>query len=475
MDSDPFLSIDFIWTLAFQPDWFVLLGGLGLLVLVSLSAMISGSEIAFFAYGPGDIDELEHADDPVSKQLYRLVRSPRTLLATILIANNFVNITIVILSEVYLSRLLPQDLLLGVSEWLIGVLHLTQSLQTVFEGIKFAITVVGVTFLLVLMGEVMPKVLAYADYKQFSRKMTPFLAFLDKILHPLSVGLVRWGRHIENRMADNKASHDNMTKEEIDKAIDLTTNATNSTKDEIGILKSIVKFGDVKVDEIMNPRIDIKALDVEMTFEEVLAFIKETGFSRLPVYEGDIDDIKGMFYVKDLIGYFHEKKNFNWTKLIRLEVKYVPESKLISELLKEFKIERVHLAIVIDEYGATEGLITLEDIMEEVVGEIQDEFDDDDEIDYKKINEHTYVFDGKTLISDFCKIIHIDGDFFDEVRDESDSLAGLVLEALRDFPKKGTEIDIKGFKFKVINMGKRRIGEIRIILPNGEESIPSAR
>ncbi len=457
-----------------QPDWFVIGGSLLLLLLISLSAMISGSEIAFFSYDPTDIAELEQAEDKRSKKLYALIKAPRTLLATILITNNLVNITIVVFSEIFLRAVLSQDMIGQWATSLTAALGLGIQVSTVAAGINFAITVVGVTFLLVLMGEVMPKVLAYADYKQFARKMTPLLVFLDRLLHPLSNGLVGFGHFIEKKLAD-KSAHENMTKEEIDKAIDLTTNAANSSKDEIGILKSIVKFGDVTVNEIMQPRIEIVAIEIEANFTELLELIKETGFSRFPVYEGDVDTIKGLFYVKDLIGYFHEGKDFKWTKLIRKEVKYVPNSKLISDLLKEFKEEHVHMAIVIDEYGATDGLITLEDIMEEVVGEIKDEFDDDDEIDYKKINDHTYVFDGKTLISDFCKIIHIDSDFFDDVRDEADSLAGMLLEDLKDFPKKGTEIELKGFKFKVLTMGKRRIGEIRIILPNGEENIPSAR
>ncbi len=473
MDPEPFQSFSHFF-LAIQPDTFVMLSILALVVLILLSAMISGSEIAFFSYNPSDIGELEQADDPRSKKLYKLIKAPRTLLATILITNNFVNITIVVLSEIFIRQVLPSTLTEGWASGLIEKLHLQMGVVPVAEGINFAITVVGVTFLLVLMGEVMPKVLAYADYKQFSRRMTPFLAFLDKFLHPLSAGLVGLGAFIERKLSD-KSSHDNMTKEEIDKAIDLTTNASNSTKDEIGILKSIVKFGDVTVNEIMQPRIEIKAVDVEMSFDELLGIIKETGFSRLPVYEGELDNIKGIFYVKDLIGHFHEKGDFEWQKLVRTEVKYVPDSKLISDLLKEFKEERIHMAIVIDEYGATDGLITLEDIMEEVVGEIKDEFDDDDEIEYKRVNDHTYVFDGKTLISDFCKVIHIDGDFFDDVRDEADSLAGMILEDLKDFPKKGTEIEIKGFKFKVLTMGKRRIGEIRIILPNGDENVPSER
>ncbi len=436
--------------------------------------MISGSEIAFFSYTPADIRELEHTEDKREKKLYRLIKAPRTLLATILITNNLVNITIVVFSEIFLREVLSQEMIGNWARKLINTLGVDYPVSTVASGINFAITVVGVTFLLVLMGEVMPKVLAYADYKQFARKMTPLLSFLDKLLHPLSNALVGFGHYIEKKLAD-KSSHENMTKEEIDKAIDLTTNASNSTKDEIGILKSIVKFGDVTVNDIMQPRIDIVAIDIEKSYPELLELIKETGFSRFPVFEGDIDSIKGLFYVKDLVGYFHEDEGFDWTKLIRKEVKYVPDSKLISDLLKEFKEEQVHMAIVIDEYGATDGLITLEDIMEEVVGEIKDEFDDDDEIEYKKINDRTYIFDGKTLISDFCKILHIDGDFFDDVRDEADSLAGMLLEESKDFPKKGTEIELKGFKFKVLTMGKRRIGEIRIILPNGEEDIPSAR
>ena len=475
MDPEPFLSFAHPWMFVLmQPDWFVIGGSLFLLLLISLSAMISGSEIAFFSYGPTDISDLENAEDKRSKKLYNLIKAPRTLLATILITNNLVNITIVVFSEIFLREILSQQMIGRWAAGLIDVLGIGFQVGTVAEGINFAITVVGVTFLLVLMGEVMPKVLAYADYKQFARKMTPLLAFLDRLLHPLSNALVGFGHYIEKKLAD-KSSHENMTKEEIDKAIDLTTNASNSTKDEIGILKSIVKFGDVTVNVIMQPRIEIHALDFESSFEELLAQIKETGFSRFPVYEGDIDSIKGLFYVKDLIGFFHESKDFEWRPLIRKEVKYVPDSKLISDLLKEFKEEHIHMAVVIDEYGATDGLITLEDIMEEVVGEIKDEFDDDDEVDYKKINDHTYVFDGKTLISDFCKILHIDGDFFDDVRDEADSLAGMLLEDLKDFPKKGAEVELKGFKFKVMTMGKRRIGEIRTILPNGEENIPSAR
>ncbi|HHB79589.1 MAG TPA: gliding motility-associated protein GldE [Saprospiraceae bacterium] len=475
MDPEPFLSIlPFGIFALMQPDWFVVWGGLLLLVLIALSAMISGSEIAFFSYTPADISELEQAEDTRSKKLYKLIKSPRTLLATILITNNLVNITIVIFSEIFLRHVLSQEMIGRWAASLIQSLHLQMGLNTIAEAINFTITVVGVTFLLVLMGEVMPKVLAYADYKLFSRKMTPMLVFLDRLLHPLSASFVNLGHFIEKKLTD-KSSHENMTKEEIDKAIDLTTKASNSTKDEIGILKSIVKFGDVTVKEIMQPRIDIQAIDIESSFSDLLNLIKETGFSRFPVYEGDIDVIKGMFYVKDLIGYFHESEDFDWRPLIRKEVKYVPNSKLISDLLKEFKEEHIHMGIVIDEYGATDGLITLEDIMEEVVGEIQDEFDEDEEIEYKKINDYTYVFDGKTLISDFCKIIHIDSDFFDDVRDEADSLAGMLLEELKDFPKKGTVVDIKGFKFKVLTMGKRRIGEIRIVLPNGEESMPAAR
>ncbi len=469
MEPEPFLRL--LPFLAIQPDWFVILGGLALLILILLSAMVSGSEIAFFSYSKTDISELEDKKDARSKKLHKLIKAPRTLLATILITNNLVNITIIVLSEVYLKRVLPQGI---INSWATGLTQrfgLSMTVEQLAQNINFGISVIGVTFLLVLMGEVMPKVLAYADYKQFARKMTPFLSSLDRIFHPASTMLVGWGHLIEKRLA--KKGPQNMTKEEIDKAIDLTTNA--STKDEIGILKSIVKFGDVSVNEIMQPRIEIKAIDIESSFEELLSLIQDTGFSRLPVFEGDIDNVKGVFYVKDLIGFFQAKANFGWQKLIRQDVKYVPDSKLISDLLKEFKQERVHMAIAIDEYGATDGLITLEDIMEEVVGEIKDEFDDDDEIDFKRINEHTYIFEGKTLISDFCKIINIDGDFFDDVREESDSIAGLILEILKGFPKKGNKVEIKGFKFKVLNMGKRRIGEIRIILPTGEESIPSAR
>jgi len=474
LDPDPLSGLFYPVFLSAQPDGFAILGALLLLALLFVSALVSGSEIAFFSFQPADISDLEQANDRKSKRMLNLIRAPRLLLATILITNNLVNVAIVVLSELYLRRVLPQERMQQWAYYIIDRLQWNLTVWQVVEALNFAIAVIGVTFILVLVGEVMPKVLAYADYKKFARRMTPLLHLLRKLFYGPALLLVRWGHAIEKRLA-TQISNNDISKEDIDKAIDLTTHGTTAAEEEAGLLKSIVKFGDITVKEIMQPRIDIKALDWDMAYDEVLDLIKETGFSRFPVFKENIDNIHGMLYVKDLIGFFREKPGFKWQNLVRKEVKYVPDSKLIVDLLKEFKIERVHMAIVIDEYGATEGLVTLEDIMEEVVGDIQDEFDEDEDVDYRKINDYIYVFDGKTLISEFCKIVNIDPDYFDNVRDEADSLAGMILEVNGDFPKKGTEIEIKGFKFKVLSMGKRRIGEIRVTLPHqGKEKTSAA-
>jgi putative hemolysin len=282
------------------------------------------------------------------------------------------------------------------------------------------------------------------------------------VLRPLSIFLHRHTMNLQRRMEKKRSMSSG--KADFDQAIELAIGSGTETEQELDILKSIVKFGDTTVSEIMRPRGDIVALSIEDTFDEVLKVVHESGFSRIPVYGNDLEDIVGILYAKDLILHLKEPKIFNWTGLIRSQVIYVPESKKIQELLKDFQKKRLHMAIVVDEYGGCSGLLTLEDILEEVIGDIRDEFDDDIELDYKKVDDHNYIFEGKTLINDVCKVIGFPTDAMDDVRGDADSIAGLVLEAVGQIPRVKTEIDHGTFRIKVIKVNKRRIEEVQLTL-----------
>lgn len=439
-----------------------------LLALLYSSAMVSGSEVAFFALTPNDYNYLREEDSAPAKRILSLKERPRTLLATILISNNFVNIAIVVLSEYLFRQLLPTSIYDGIAAWTLDTLGLSIIWQPQLStALHFTVTVVGVTFLLVLFGEVIPKIYSKANKISVAKTMSGPLIALSRILSPMNKLLVNGTSFIERRLERNQGSSNNPSREDIDEAIELTVAEDADGKREVDLLKSIVKFGDVTVKQIMRSRVDVVALDVTTDFNEVLATVRESGYSRIPVYEESFDQVVGVLYVKDLIGAIHKGINYEWQKALENRPKpmYVPESKRINELLKEFQSERTHMAIVVDEFGGTSGLVTLEDIIEEVIGDIKDEFDDDIEVEFEQIDDFNYRFEGKTLINDVCRVIGIPTDTFDKYRGDSDSLAGLMLERFGHMPRKDREFSVLGFRFKVLEANARRIEKVLVTLP----------
>ena len=427
--------------------------------------MISASEVAYFSLGIKDIKDLEEENSISSKRALHLKEKPRYLLATILISNNFVNVAIVIVASQILRFWIGENTLLTIGTWLhhnvfYGLSHPT-ALAEIFN---FLITVVGITFVLVLFGEAMPKIYATLSKLKMVHLMSGPLSFLMWILNPLSKILVGWSTAMEKSLrSNNNQSH--TSKEDIDAAIDLTmTHNTPNATQEADILKGIVNFGDISAKQIMHPRMDIVALDENEGFKEVMKTVKDSGYSRLPVYRDDLDNIIGILYVKDLLAHTDENEMFNWQNLIRLSVLFVPESKKIDELLREFQFKRVHMAVIVDEYGGTAGIATLEDIMEEVVGDIKDEFDQEEDVDYIRISENNYIFEGKTLLNDVCRIIGQNAGFFDNVRGDADSLGGLILEIVGTIPNSEKEITITNVTLKVVSVTKRRIEKISLFI-----------
>jgi len=323
-------------------------------------------------------------------------------------------------------------------------------------------TVVLATAILVLFGEVAPKIYANQDPLGMSRFMSRPLRVAQWILSPIVAILVGGSSRLTKALEKHSGNQQTATREDIDKAIELTVTEGMHSDEEKDILKGIVSFGDVAVKQIMRNRTDIESLSTEMTTQEVVNSVRSHGYSRLPVFDDDIDTLRGIFYVKDLIG--QDLETLDWTTLIRDSVLYVPESKKLNELLREFQLSKTHMAIVVDEYGGTAGLLTLEDILEEVVGDIKDEFDDIEDVEYLKIDDHTYVFEGKTLINDFARIVDISSSLFDDYRGEADSLAGLFLEMTGQIPKLNKEYYIAPCRFKIIAVNKRRIQQIKITL-----------
>lgn len=466
MDSDP-LPSGFDNTLLLITDS---LGApsiliLTLLLLLIASALISASEVAFFSLSPQVLEQLEKEDYPSSKRILKLKKSPRSLLATILISNNFINIAIVIIGESLLNDLI------GPKVFDIWALRITTSLGLSWPSVSmlsivlsFVLTVMVVTFFLVLFGEVAPKIYANMNNVKHSRLMSHPFVFLNKAFFPFSSLLLKWTGGIEEKVYRRRLLSNNSTdKKEIDIAIELAVNSKED-REEVDILKGIIKFGDVETKQIMKSRIDVIGLEYQQGFKDVIDTIKESGYSRLPVYEEDFDTVVGVLYVKDLLGHTQENDSFNWQSIVRNNVLYVPETKKIDELLKEFQLKRTHMAVVVDEYGGSSGIVTLEDIMEEVVGEIRDEFDLDDDIVFSKIDEHNYIFEGKTMLNDVIRILSLDNDYFDEGRGNADSLAGIILELEGMIPKRDKEISYKNIKFIPTKVTKRRIEKVQVCL-----------
>jgi putative hemolysin len=449
---------------SFSPE--ILIGILAILLLLFCSALVSGSEVAFFSLSPQDIFQLEQEGSASSTRILQMKDSPRSLLATILISNNFINVAIVIVADYLQRSFLPQTMYERWAEQVCLFCNLpaVEWTPTVTSILSLAVTTVGVTALLVLFGEIAPKVYARFNNVQLARVTASPLSILMRLFKPFSFILVNWTVSIESRLSSAGRSGGSTSREDIDEAIELAVSQADDRPEEVDILKSIVKFGDVSVKQIMRSRVDVIAVDFRISYDKLLDVVRESGFSRIPVYDDDFDNVTGILYVKDLLGHLRENDQFEWQQLIRTNVMYVPEAKKINDLLKEFQVNRMHMAIVVDEYGGSSGIVTLEDILEEIIGDIKDEFDDDTEVLYKQIDDSNFLFEGKTLLNDVCRIIGVDTNTFDEVKGESDSLAGLMLELIGEIPRKDTNTSYQSFKFKIVSVNKRRIEQVLITL-----------
>ena len=417
----------------------IVINVIAMLFLLFASALISGTEVAFFSLSQTDLNELSNETKSENK-VVKLLERPRKLLATILIANNFVNILIVLLFATLAENLF--------GDFDFNNFHLK-------IPIRFLIEVILVTFLILLFGEVLPKVYASRNALSFSKKMAKFIIVINTILTPFSTPLIWLTEFIEKNLGN---MNNNFNVETLSQALELTSDGA-TTKEEQKILEGIVNFGNTETVQIMTPRIDVFAISDEEPFEAVLNRILEKGFSRNPIYKDNIDNIIGVLYAKDLLAHL-DKTSFKWQTLIR-EAFFVPENKKLDDLLDDFRGRKNHLAIVVDEYGGTSGLVTLEDVIEEIVGDINDEFDDED-LSYSKIDNNNYVFEGKTSIKDFCRVLDDEDEkIFEREKGESETLAGFILEISGKFPKKGEKIIFKNYTFTIEALDKKRIKQIK--------------
>ncbi len=422
-------------------NFLIVMNVFALVILLIASALISGTEVAFFSLSQTDLNVLSNQAKG-ENIVVKLLERPRKLLATVLIANNFINILIVLLFAT-------------LAENLFGDFDYQLNLYYFQIPIRFLIEVILVTFLILLFGEVLPKIYASRNALNFSRKMSKFINLINTILTPFSMPLIWLTKYIERNLGNMNS---NFNVETLSQALELTSEGA-TTKEEQKILEGIVNFGNTETVQIMTPRIDIFAISVEESFEEVLKKILEKGYSRNPVYKDNIDTIIGVLYAKDLLAHLN-KTSFKWQNLVR-DAFFVPENKKLDDLLDDFRGRKNHLAIVVDEYGGTCGLVTLEDVIEEIVGDINDEFDDED-LSFTKIDDNNYVFEGKTTIKDFCKVLDDeDEEIFEREKGESETLAGFILEISGKFPKKGEKINFKNYTFTIEALDKKRIKQIK--------------
>src|SRR5574344_714304 len=404
------------------------------LLLLGLPGFASGSEISFFSLSPTDLNELEDSNSQKDKQILHLRDESERTLATILITNNLVNVTIIMLLNYFFDHTIN----FGNAVWL-----------------QFICITVLLTFLLLLFGEIMPKVFCRQHALAFCRASVSGVLFLRKLFWPMENLLLGSGMLAEKVV--QKESHQ-LSVDDLEQALELTDK--NDIKEEKNLLEGIVRFGDETAKEIMTSRQDVVTLDFRSTYPEVLKCIVDNNYSRIPVFQDSIDNIRGILYIKDLLPHLSKPSSFRWQSLIRPPY-FVPETKKIDDLLREFQENKVHIAIVVDEFGGTSGIVTLEDVLEEIVGEINDEYDEEEKF-YSKLNYNTFIFEGKTLLSDFCKILNVDDEEFEEVEGDADSLAGLLLEIKGDFPSMHEKIDYKNYTFEVMNIEERRISKIKV-------------
>lgn len=406
--------------------------------LLFCSGFVSASEIAFFSLTPSDLSDIEQGDSVSDRLISRLLGKSQKLLATILISNNFVNITITVLGNYAMLSMLD----FGGVVWL-----------------EFLFISVLLTFLLLLFGEIMPKFYSSLNPLRFCRFCAPIINVLTYVFTPLSALLVRSTRLVDRL---HKKQNHNLSVDELEQALELTDKEELS--DEQELLEGIIRFGDETAKDVMTARLDMVTLDIRDNYKKVLNCVAENVYSRIPVYSGTVDNIKGILYIKDLLPHLGKGDNFRWQTLIR-QAYFVPDTKQIDELLRDFQSSKIHIAIVVDEFGGTMGLVTLEDVIEEIVGEINDEYDEV-ERSFVKINSNTYLFEAKTMLSDFYKVLDLDDELFEEVSGDADSLAGLLLELKGDFPDLHESIDYRHLTFEVMEMDERRIVKIKVIVHN---------
>lgn len=421
-----------------SPSIGAIVAGVVACLLLLVSGFASGSEIAFFSLSPADLNELDEEKSATDQKIMELREDSERTLATILITNNLVNVTIIML----LGYFFPHAVDFGGSLWL-----------------EFIFMTVLLTFLLLLFGEIMPKVYCGQHSLKFCRSAVGGILFFRKLFYPFATIVMGTGK-----IADRVVRKENhmLSVDDLEQALELTDK--EDIKEEQRMLEGIVRFGDETAKEIMTSRQDVVDLDFKATFQDVMKCVVENNYSRIPVYQDNSDNVRGILYIKDLLPHLSKGNNFRWQSLIRPPY-FVPETKKIDDLLREFQENKVHIAIVVDEYGGTSGIVTLEDILEEIVGEINDEYDEEEKF-YQRINANTFIFEGKTLLSDFYKVLNLDDDVFEDVEGDADSLAGLLLEIKGDFPKLHEKIVYQNFTFEILDMEERRISKVKVILTN---------
>lgn len=413
-------------------------------VLLLASGFASASEIAFFSLSPSDLNDIEERNHPSDEKISMLLKDSERLLATILITNNFVNVTIIMLCNFFFMN--------------VFVFHSPIA--------EFLILTVILTFLLLLFGEIMPKVYSTQKPLPFCRFSAPGILVLEKIFRPIASVLVHSTAFLNKYFAKRKGHH--ISVDELSHALELTDKAEIS--EENNILEGIIRFGGETAKEVMTSRLDMVDLDIRTPFREVMRCIIENAYSRIPVYSESRDNIKGILYIKDLLPHLDKGDNFRWQSLIR-PAYFVPETKMIDDLLRDFQTNKIHIAIVVDEFGGTSGLVTMEDIIEEIVGEIHDEYDDEERT-YAVLNDHTWVFEAKTLLTDFYKVTKVDEDEFDRVAGDADTLAGLLLELKGEFPELHEKVTFGRYEFEVLELDKRRILKVKFTInPESAEEV----
>ncbi|MFH7003842.1 gliding motility-associated protein GldE [Flavobacterium bizetiae] len=430
MDPEP--SLFFNTTL----DINLIIGFVGIFILLFLSAIVSGAEVALFSLSQKDIDETLHENNPRGKIISNLLDKPKKLLATLLVANNFFNIGVVILFS-----FIGQNIFANVS-------------SPVF---KFILEIVLVTFLILLFGEVLPKVYASRNNIKFAKRVAYPIAILDTLLSPISLPMRSVTLYLHNKLGKQKNS---FSINQLSQALELTDSEGTSSEEQ-KILEGIVSFGNTDTKQVMSPRIDIFALEISEPFSVICPKIIEKGFSRIPVYRDNIDQIEGVLFVKDLLPHI-DKEEFDWSSLIR-EAFFVPENKKLDNLLKDFQSLKSHLAIVVDEYGGTSGLVSLEDVIEEIVGDISDEFDDEN-LNFSQIDEKNFLFEGKINMKDFYRIVDVNEDVFESHKGEAETLAGFILEILGNFPKKDQKVAFDNCVFTIETVDKKRVKQIKVTI-----------